>query len=175
MDYKITNVKASIKCPSICLDTVVKNAVELKIKHVIYVNYIVIQSCYTYIIFKSRKGNNLNHVNITKIPNLEEIDIAKKYLCDLLKIEIIATPVVDNITVSTRLNTKSTPKELINLFTKHCKITFNQETFPGVFLKFLCGTAIVFHTGCCILIGCKKISDITDILTLMFNILNQNE
>jgi Transcription factor TFIID (or TATA-binding protein, TBP) len=171
MDYKITNVKVSIKTSSICLDTVVKVVEDLNIKHTVYPNYIVIQSCYTYILFKSHKDSKLNHINITKIPNLEHVDVAKQYLCDLLKIENASTPVVDNITVSTYLNRKSTPEELISLFTKHCKITYNQETFPGVFLKFCCGTAIVFHTGRCILIGCKNISNIAEILMLMSNTL----
>ena len=102
-------------------------------------------------------------------PTLDEIVKAKMHLSDLLKLEICLEPVIDNITVSTTIVNNCTPEKTISIFKNCCKITFNQETFPGVFLKFFCGTAIVFHTGKCILIGCKSVSSIETILKTLRN------
>lgn len=175
MEYTITNIKVSVKSKAICLDTVLKLLSESCVNYKQYMNYIVIQSTYTYVMFKPNILNQSNHVNITKISKFGEIDKAKKYLGDLLKIEISEAHIVDNITVSTTLLHKCIPDYIISLFKGLCKITFNQETFPGVFLKFSVGTAIVFHTGKCILIGCKSIDDIETILTIVKKTLDQNE
>jgi len=175
MDYKITNIKVSVKSPTICLDTAIKMLLDLNIRHRKYLNYIVIQSKYTYIIFKPKCRDGMNHVNITKIPHFGEIENAKMHLCDLLKLEIFSAPVIDNITVSTKFENNCTPSNLILLFSNTCRITFNQETFPGVFLKFSYGTAIVFHTGRCILIGCKTIENIEQILITMKKVFEQND
>jgi len=174
MFYKITNVKISVKCSTICLDTAINLLRHLKIEHKKYSNYLVVQSLYTYVIFKPSLKNGISHVNITKIPSIDDVNTAKMHLSNLLKIEICLVHTIDNITVSTKLEKSCSLKDIINLFNKYCKITFNQETFPGVFLKFSYGTVIVFHTGRCILIGCKSINSIESILETMTEILEKN-
>jgi hypothetical protein len=171
MNYRITNVKVSVKSPSICLDSALKTLTTDKVFYKKFSNYLVIQNVYTYVIFKPKFEKGTSHINITKIPNMGEIENAKLHLGNLLKKEISFAHVIDNITVSTKLDKNCNPKEVIHLFQKHCKITFNQETFPGVFLKFPYGTAIIFHTGRCILIGCKNIENIENILDKILNIL----
>jgi Transcription factor TFIID (or TATA-binding protein, TBP) len=174
MDYRVTNIKVSVKSQNICLDTAVITLQEKDVIFKKYSNYIVVQSKFTYVIFKPKIADGLNHINITKIPCMEEIENAKQHLCDLFKIEILRVHVVDNITVSTKLENKCIPSEIIQQFKNYCKITFNQETFPGVFLKFSYGTAIVFHTGRCILIGCKSIENIEKTLKVMETVLKEN-
>jgi hypothetical protein len=176
MDYSITNVKVSVKCSSICLDTVVKKAQENNLNYKLYSNYLVIQYKYTYVIFKQslKSLQKKCHVNITKIPNLFEIDNAKKLLQTVIPDVYFFSTTVDNITVSTNINRQYLPTKIISLFSDVCKITFNQETFPGVFLKFSNGTAILFHTGKCILIGCKTIENIEKILCMLQTVINND-
>lgn len=175
MKYKITNVKVSIKIEEVCLDSAAKKLEKQNIKFTKYPNYLVIQDIFTYIIFKPsyKKKNFVSHVNITKIPTICEIEKAKKHLSTLLNCNILSKPVViDNITVSVNVEKNFTPENISKIFTDTCKITFNKETFPGIFLKFDRGTAIIFHTGKCIIIGCKNIFDvdlISNFLTLKLN------
>jgi len=167
MKYKITNVKVSIKIQEVCLDTVVQKLEKKEIKYTRYQNYIVIQDIFTYIIFKPscKQKNYISHVNITKIPLVCNIEEAKTHLIFLIDCDILTNfAVIDNITVSLSIKHNLTPEVISRIFKDICKVTFNKETFPGIFLKFDCGTAIIFHTGKCILIGCKNIFDV-DILS----------
>jgi TATA-box binding protein (TBP) (component of TFIID and TFIIIB) len=171
MDYKITNVKISVKSAPVCLDTVIIKLKEKNICHQIFSNYVVIQETYTYVIFKqNKKGtDDRNHINITKISSLDKIEHAKKLLQKFIHVPFYYTTTIDNITVSMNLNKCVIPDEIINSFKDLCKITFNQETFPGVFLKFKYGTAIVFHTGKCVMIGCKSEESIQKIVHIIRN------
>jgi hypothetical protein len=169
MEFKITNVKVSVKSSPICLDSVVSFLKEEKIGHKVFCNYIVIHQKFTYVIFKqsNKTGKVNNHINITKIPDLLKIEEAKDILQTILKNEFYYSTIIDNITVSSKLDKQLTPQEIIDIFKDKCRITFNQETFPGVFLKFNTGTVIIFHTGRCILIGCKNTEDIVALLTFV--------
>lgn len=170
MKYKVTNVKVSIKIKEVCLDTVVKNLDKRKIKFTKYQNYIVIQDLFTFIIFKPsyKKKNCVSHVNITKIPTISDIEKAKIHLKFLIECDILSEfAVIDNITVSLCVEQHLTPENISKIFADSCKITFNKETFPGIFLKFDRGTAILFHTGKCIIIGCKNIFDVDLISTFL--------
>lgn len=163
MNYKITNVKVSVKIGEVCLDTVAKKLKEKNIVFKQFQNYLVIQNVFTFIIFRSsyKLKSSLCHVNITKIPTVNDIERAKSHLEELLNIEKTVQPFnIDNITASIDLGLTILPEKIISIFNKDCKITFNKETFPGVFLKFEKGTAIIFHTGKCIVIGCKNITDV---------------
>lgn len=178
MKYKITNVKVSIKINEVCLDTVVQKLENKKIKYTRYHNYIVIQDIFTYIIFKPscKQKNFISHVNITKIPSISSIEIAKTHLIFLINCNILTNfAVIDNITVSLTIKHHLTPETISQIFTRLCKVTFNKETFPGIFLKFDCGTAIIFHTGKCILIGCKNIFDVDILSTYITEKLNNHE
>lgn len=168
MDYKITNIKISVKCRNISLDTVKSHLVERNKHFKLYNNYIVIKDKYTYIIFKKNLKNldDIYHVNITNIQSLEYLDNAVNKLKLFDNNLQLLSYSIDNITVSKNFNRSiSIPNVLLQIPPIIC-VTYNAETFPGVFLKFpdKKGTAILFHTGKCVILGCKTIQNIEDIV-----------
>lgn len=158
----ITNIKISLKVLPICLDTVCSIAKNCNISFKKYNNFVVLRTEFTYIIFKNKKGCN-THVNITKLRFFSDIEKSKQFLnrkilC-LLKSSVIHQK-IDNITASYDLkknvNILKTIKKFINL----CEVRYNNEKFPGVFLKHTLGTIIVFHSGKTILIGSKTLDSL---------------
>jgi TATA-box binding protein (TBP) (component of TFIID and TFIIIB) len=174
MDYKITNIKISVKCKNVSLDSVKKNLENSNIAYKTYNNYIVTKNLFTYIIFKKNINNieNINHVNITNIQSLELLDKAinniQQFDCN---IELLSYK-IDNITVSKNFFRSFSIYCLISKIPSEIKITYNSETFPGVFLKFPNkeGTAIIFHTGKCVILGCKTVKNIEHILETLSSI-----
>lgn len=156
-DYKITNIKLTLKTSFICLDTVKKFLRRKKINFKEYQNFLVIKNIYTYVYFKS-SDSEINHLNITNIPEFKKIDIACNHILKNIlkpfKIKEIYRR-VDNISASLNLNKKIDLLKIVSYFQKICQVSYNTEKFPGVFLKFKYGTIIIFHTGKCIFIGCK--------------------
>ena len=175
MDYKITNIKISVKCRNVCLDTVKQFLSENSIPYKQYNNYIVTSLNYTYIIFKKNIKNieDICHVNITKLNNLDCLSEAINNIKILSKETSICSYTIDNITVSKNFNTSIKLLDLLSRLPSDIRATYNSETFPGVFLKFpnKIGTAILFHTGKCVLLGCKKVNHIEHILEHLKNIL----
>ena len=153
MCINITNVKVSIKTSPILLNNVLKLEVPLKN----YKNFIVLKDKYTYSIFKTN-ANSENHINITKIPNLnkiqDSIDNLKRFLDFSVK-----NLKVDNIIATLKLG-KSI--DLVSVCEKKLfkSMKYNNEKFPGLFVKFEQGTAILFHSGKIVLVGCKSEVDL---------------
>lgn len=175
MDYKITNIKLSVKCKSISLDSVFEFCLLQGIPYTKYNNFLVIKSTYTYIIFKkSTKHIHQKdyHINITKIPCFQEISTCIDFLRTISPGILLLSLKVDNISVSYNLNCVVDILKLQSIAKSDCDITYNKETFPGLFLKFKkgYGTAIVFYTGKCVLLGSKNASHIENIVEklLMF-------
>jgi TATA-box binding protein (TBP) (component of TFIID and TFIIIB) len=175
MEYKITNIKISVKCKNICLDTVKKFLCDSSIPFKKYNNYIVTKAKYTYIIFKKNIKNvdNIFHVNITNIPSLEYLSEAINTLKKFDKNTTTISYSVDNITVSKDFKHSIDIKNLLSYIPTDIKTTYNSETFPGVFMKFphKIGTAILFHTGKCVFLGCRTVDNIETILTKLINII----
>jgi hypothetical protein len=175
MDYKITNIKISVKCKNICLDTVREYLCDNSIPYKKYDNYIVTKIKYTYIIFKKNIKNieEIFHVNITNIPTLDYLSDAINVLrkCDN-NITILSYS-IDNITASKDFHRSVDIQKLLQNITKDIRATYNSETFPGIFLKYpdKFGTAILFHTGKCVLLGSKKIIHIESILESLTDML----
>jgi TATA-box binding protein (TBP) (component of TFIID and TFIIIB) len=165
MLYKITNIKISLKTSFICLNTVIEKIQN--IKHKRYNNFVVLRDIYTYVIFKSGNGEN-NHINITKIKTFDDISHAVNHLLNILPITEIKRQ-IDNITVSLNLCKKINLKEL-PCFEDCISVSYNSEKFPGVFIKFTCGTIILFHTGKCIFVGIKKEKDIECLISKIVTI-----
>lgn len=166
MQFKVANVKVSVKIQATPLDIVLELARANNILAKLYPNYIVLKAKYTFIIFKSSKKNNSNHINITKIPNISAISLA------ILEIESILKCVhfnlsVDNIIASSNLYK---PLDLIEIVKQKSfdKIKYNNQKFPGLFITFSKGTAIIFHSGKIVIVGCKRISQIKCILKKIF-------
>lgn len=130
---------------------------------------------YTYILFKRNIKNieNISHVNITNIPTLDCLTEAIEILRSFDPNTITESYCVDNITVSKNFNTFINLTELFSNLPNDVKATYNSETFPGVFLKYpnKLGTAILFHTGRCVLLGCKTVSNIENIIFSLLKIL----
>lgn len=73
MDFKIANYKVSTKTSDLLLDNVVDILEERNIPFKIHNNFIVFKTInFTFSLFKSNK-ELINHINITKIKNREDI------------------------------------------------------------------------------------------------------
>jgi len=171
----VTNVKISIKCDPVSLHTVSEKAVDHAYKVKRNNNFIVLKRDFCVSLFKRKLGGLYNHVNITKIRNLANID---KIIGELEKIGVFCRTeflVVDNITgqLNTRVHIdirKFVNNNLQSVFDKFTKdisvhIKYNNEKFPGAFLKIFkgkrkLGTSIVFHSGKVVFVGSKCLRDI---------------
>jgi len=160
LNFKITNIKLSLKTSFILLDSV-KELLEKKnifVKE--YPNFIVIKNRFTYVYFKSSDGN-INHLNITNISDYDNIEESVQHFLLILLSPLNVQEIfrrIDNITSSLNIQEKINLVHLSSHFKPLCKVSYNTEKFPGAFLKFEKGTIIVFHSGKCILIGCKHIN-----------------
>jgi hypothetical protein len=153
-EYNVANVKVSLKTSKIFLDNVyiIANKKNLYCKK--YKNFIVLKSVFTYIIFKSKEEQSESHINITKIPKVCSISEAIDFIKSLINCSIISYK-IDNIIATTNLRRDL---NLANI-SKNCKLQnlkYNNEKFPGLFIKFDKGTVILFHSGKIVIVGCKS-------------------
>jgi TATA-box binding protein (TBP) (component of TFIID and TFIIIB) len=168
MSYKIANVKVSLKTSEISLD-IVYNCLKLKnlnCKH--FTNFLVIKNKYTYIIFKTNKVKE-NHINITKIPSIDCIPEAINIIKTLTQC-FVKTEKIDNIIATTYVDRKLNLNDIVNE-KKFAQIKYNNEKFPGLFLKFKKGTAILFHSGKIVIVGSKSERDIECLIQKIFAII----
>ena len=166
MQFKVANVKVSVKIPAIALDIVYNIAKEKNIPTNSQNNFIVLKAKYTFIIFKKGRNSTENHINITKIPNISLISKAIKEIEDILNCKHYNLR-VDNIIASSNLHKTLDLVEIVRI-KKFEKIKYNNQKFPGLFVTFEKGTTIIFHSGKIVIVGCKKISDIKCILKNIF-------
>ena len=154
IEYSVANVKVSLKTSKIFLDNVCEIAKEKKLYCKNYKNFIVIKSTFTYIIFKSKDEQSESHVNITKIPNTNNILEAILTIQSLIPCTIISYK-IDNIIATTSLK-KKINLETISKSGKFKNLKYNNEKFPGLFIRFSLGTVIIFHSGKIVIVGCKS-------------------
>ena len=165
MRFKVANVKVSVKIQAIPLDIVFKIAKSKNICCKLHNNFIVLKAKYTFIIFKA-KDLIENHINITKIPKIKSIYKAIKEIEQLLNCTHFNLS-IDNIIASSNIHRKLNLISIIEK-KKFNKIKYNNQKFPGLFLTFKKGTAIIFHSGKIVIVGCKNILAIKCILTNIF-------
>lgn len=163
MDYKIANVKVSIKTKQLSLDIVLKICHEKELYCNNYKNFLVVKNVYTYIIFKKNK-NDENHINITKIPTLDLVSDAIALIQQLTNCFVISKS-IDNIIASTCVKKLLDLKEVSKLFSN---VKYNNEKFPGLFIKFKIGTAIIFHSGKIVIVGAKTEENIKCLIQKIF-------
>ena len=158
MQCNVVNVKVSIKIEAPLLNIVQEQANNNNLFSKLYNNYLVVKAKYTYIIFKPNKNKNHNHINITKIPNTKFVTEAISEIENLLKVKHFDFK-IDNIVASGNFMRHIDILEIVKkrLFEK---IKYNNQKFPGLFIKFNRGTAIIFHSGKVVLVGCKDLNDI---------------
>jgi hypothetical protein len=161
--YKIANVKVSIKSSALVLDNVIKTCMEKDLYCKNYKNFLVVKNLYTYIIFKQNK-NNENHINITKIPNLDSVLHAIQCIQELTNC-LVLSQTIDNIIASTSCQKQLNLKEISQLFPN---VKYNNEKFPGLFIKFKKGTVILFHSGKIVIVGAKNEPDIECLIQNIF-------
>ena len=158
MQFKVANVKVSIKIKALSLDIVQKRISDKDLFSKLHNNYLVVKSEYTFIIFKPNKSFSETHINITKIPNIDSVSLAVQEIENILDSKHFAIQ-IDNIIASSRFNKNL---DLIKIVKTKVfdKIKYNNQKFPGLFIKFNKGTAIIFHSGKVVIVGCKNIEDI---------------
>jgi TATA-box binding protein (TBP) (component of TFIID and TFIIIB) len=126
-------------------------------------------------VFKKNLKNvdQICHVNITNLKTLDSLGEALDNINTVCSNAIVETYSVDNITVSKDFLKEIILRDILTRLPKDVCPTYNSETFPGAFLKYpnKIGTAILFHTGKCVILGCKKISDIEIILKSLTELL----
>jgi len=173
MDVEITNIKVSIKIHLQSLDSVEDKLRYSSYKYKKYNNFIVFRDRFVYTVF--RAGSKvLNHVNITKIKNFNEIEESIISLRDIGLVADRSSMKIDNITGSIDLKKEIHIENLIDSIRtskdrnfKSIKITYNNEKFPGVFLKQVrVGTIIIFYSGKVVLVGCKTREDLECLASL---------
>lgn len=161
MQFKVANVKVSIKILAIPLDIVYKIAKEKNIDLKLHNNFLVLKAKFTFIIFKA-KNSIENHINITKIPDINSVPFAVLEIENILSCNHFNL-CVDNIIASANLH-KTIDLIRIVKSKNFEKIKYNNQKFPGLFITFKKGTTIVFHSGKIVIVGCKTIPDIECIL-----------
>jgi TATA-box binding protein (TBP) (component of TFIID and TFIIIB) len=147
----IRNIKISVKCELFSLDNVIKRLHESKITFKYHFNFITLSNKFNYTIFKS--GKESNHINITKIKDFKDIDNAINELNTIYHFNILSIK-IDNI-IATGVLKKTIDLQTIIDEKKFKQVNYNSEVFPGLFIKFKIGTAIIFHTGKFVVVGCK--------------------
>ena len=155
--FEITNYKISLKCKIIFLDNVENILQQKSIKYKKFNNFLSFFENHFFIIFKNKINTKLNHINVTKIKSEIEIDNVIKYVEKTFN-TIVVYNKVDNIIATC----KSEIPLNLRLLTFKLKYPykFNNEKFPGLFIKFCKGTSIVFHSGKIVILGCQTKQDI---------------
>lgn len=155
--FQVRNIKISVKIKHQPLDNVISKLKKKNINVKSYSNFISFQHKFTYVLFKS--GQKLtNHINITQIANVPKIKKSISHLSKLLKCHILSVK-IDNIIATTDTYRKINLRKLLKDQNFEIK-KYNNEIFPGLFAKFKKGTAIIFHSGKVVIVGCKKLKHI---------------
>lgn len=171
MSVKLTNIKVSIKTNLESLDSVEKKIEKKSLFYKRYNNFIVIKDNFVYTIFRPGK-NKLNHINVTKIKSIDDIDKAIENL-NFFGLSIIKSSLnIDNITGSFNLKKEVYLKKVIEIIQEDeqfrtIKVSYNNEKFPGLFLKVKeIGTIIIFYSGKVVFVGCKTLTNLECLASL---------
>src|SRR5574343_477094 len=181
-----TNIKISFKICTVSLSTVRELCAGLGYKFKSFPNFLVVRpeasigegDKWVCTVFKKNiVGEVPQHVNVTNIKSFGDINSAVSHLACLRLIALPGTISVDNVTGLMQvgrliitdvirlieLNEKEVCLKLDSVLsgTHSLSVHYNNERFPGLFIKFKrssskSGTAIVFHSGKIVIIGCKN-------------------
>jgi len=153
----VRNIKLSVKIKHQPLDIVISKLKKKKVNVKTFSNFISFKHKYTYVFFKSGQKST-NHINLTQISKVSKIRKAILNLIKLLKCQIVQYK-IDNIIATADIFKKLNLKKVLK--DKNFKIKkYNNEIFPGLFVKFDQGTAILFHSGKIVIVGSKKLKHI---------------
>lgn len=185
-----TNIKISFKICTVSLSTVQELCPGLGYKFKAFPNFLVVRpntsigEVHNWVctVFKKNIAKDaLQHVNVTNIKSFDDIDSVISHLTCLRLIVLPGTVRIDNVTGlmqvreliipdiirSIQQNEKEVCLKLDTVFwgTHSLTVHYNNERFPGLFIKFKrnslkSGTAIVFHSGKIVIIGCKNLTQL---------------
>jgi TATA-box binding protein (TBP) (component of TFIID and TFIIIB) len=156
----IRNVKLSVKIQSCPLDIVTERLREKVIPYKNFGNYVSFTKKFSFVVFKP-SSNGLTHINITKVPHLgKSVKRSLKVIKKLLKTKIVSYK-LDNIIATSDLGKKISLSKIAQ--TNDFKVLYNNERFPGLFIKFDEGTVILYHSGKVVIVGCKTVRRIEEI------------
>ncbi len=152
--FRIRNIKISLKVKPIVLNNAIIQLQKKGIATKTYSNFLTFKlHLYTYVVFKKGRTKH-THINITQIPSLKLINNAIEIVKQCLECKVLYFT-IDNIIATSDLKK---PICLIDIINKKSfdKIKYNNEIFPGLFIKFHNGTVILFHSGKIVIVGCKN-------------------
>lgn len=185
-----TNIKISFKIETVSLSTVQESCSSLGYKLKRFANFLVVRSytsakeghSWVCTVFKKNLiGEVPQHVNVTNIKSFCQIEGVTSHLANLGLIALPGTVNIDNVTglmQTGNLVLFDTVKHIQARKKQVCEnlsiefpgvhtlsVHYNNERFPGLFIKFKknkskFGTAIVFHSGKIVIIGCKCLSQL---------------
>ena len=164
IDLSINNVKLSCKLRLLQNDNVSFHTDNCLIKY--YPNFCVIKSKFTYIIFTKKKEQAQTfHVNITKIPNLFNVQEAITKLSEIIKEKhTIENKKIENLTCFYYKPQSINLRQILdnfNLFgnTNIIALRYRPEKFPGMFINLKNCTVLLFSNGKIVVIGASKETD----------------
>lgn len=171
--FNVKNIKLSLKAEKISLNSVVnclqQNCIPFETKG----NYLVIRHKYVYIFFKLR-DSIIKHINVTKIPDVNEIEdcifILKNIILKGIE-TVISECKIDNLTAIYDVNYRINLVKVINNNKSNFLLRYNKEKFPGLFIRTDKGTFIIFHTGKVNLVGCQNPDHLPALFECLENIL----
>ena len=124
-------------------------------------NFAVIRDKYTYVIFKPNK-EGVSHINITKVPSLEQVDSSVRQLKAMIIEGELGRPSIDNLTATLNLQTTLKLSHLYTSMRRDFNLRFNALTFPALFWRQACGTLYIFASGKVNLVGFKTRDQLED-------------
>lgn len=131
-------------------------------------NFIVVNDTFTYILFKPKKKGEECHLNITKICSFDDIQPSINLATKIFECTYNPHSVrIDNMTYLHYLRKQIKLGLLFKKYHKSFQIKYNNTIFPGLHLKTKTGSAIIFHTGTVIIVGCKNIKQVSDIISIV--------
>jgi len=152
----IRNIKISVRTSEVSLNNVLKHLSSENIPHRCYPNFVTFKKDFSFVVFKKSK-NNSNHVNISSLRTNQDIKKSLHILKNLLKVKILSLK-VDNVVATTNIKKRLNLLDIARSKTLNTK--YNPEQFPGVFVKLVKGTAILFHSGKVVIVGSKSYKDL---------------
>lgn len=154
---EIRNVKISLKSSAISLNNASKCLENINIKYKLYSNFISFKKQLTFVLFKT-SADTTNHINVSKIKTQEDIDFACNSVRSIFGVSILAVK-VDNIVSTTNLKKSLNLSDIVTS-NRFGVVKYNPEQFPGLFLTLERGSAILFHSGKVVIVGCKTNKDV---------------
>ena len=124
-------------------------------------NFVVIRDTYTYVIFKPNK-EGVHHINITKVPSLEQVDSSVRQLKSMIIEGELGQPCVDNLTATLNLQQTLKLSHLYTSMRRDFNLWFNAFVFPALFWRQACGTLYIFASGKVNLVGFKTPDQLED-------------